>query len=523
MTREDIEGAATDSRALAVLEVFLIVLLFAANARWSAPDGNETYYLGKAKHFWDPSWGRGVLFLESRNAHTVFYVAFGWLSRLVSLTAAAWIIRGCTWSLLAVAWQRLSYAVIPRRGWAVLSAGLLVAMNERANMGGEWIVGGAEAKGLAYALVFFALWRLVRNDWNRVWPLLGCAVSMHPLVGGWALAGVGLVWLSGPREPAQHPLPILAGSLLALPGLWWALALNAGTPPSVVHRAAEIMVFERAPHHLLPQAFSTEAVFRQVGLWVLLAVLLIFKRPFPAGVAHLQRFALVTMLIAAMGFLISALTRSRPDIEATLLQYYWFRLSDAVVPAVLVLTTLYVLARGRRSHPRLGLALLTGLILVATLHLSDRTRRIQSAKAPRSDWLLTNPVAWRDVCAWARAHTPEATCFLTPPGGSTFAWYSGRRDVVNWKDVPQDATGILTWRERMRDIHGPESPLGVAKARASLGELGAFRLRQLADEYDADYAIIARVPNLPPLNLPEVYSNAGYSVVRLRSESPRGD
>jgi hypothetical protein len=87
---------------------------------------------------------------------------------------------------------------------------------------------------------------------------------------------------------------------------------------------------------------------------------------------------------------------------------------------------------------------------------------------------------------------------------------------VNWKDVPQDASGILAWWDRMRDIHGPESPRGVAHARRSLGEEGGVRLRQLGDEYDADYAIIAREPGLPPLDLPEVYSNTGYSVVRLR-------
>ena len=497
------------------MELLLIAFVFFVNARWPAPDGNETYYLEKAKHLWNPSWGQGVLFLESRNAHQVFYVLVGWLGRFVSFSAMAWIVRGCTWLLLAFAWQRLSFAVVPRRWWAVVSAALLVAANERASMAGEWIVGGAEAKGLAYVLIFLALWRLIRNDWNRVWPLLGGAVSMHPLVGGWAFGAMALVWLSGPREPVRSPLPFLAGVLLAIPGLWWALLLNVGTQPSVVHRAAEIMVFERVPHHLLPSAFSSSHLLRHFGLWLLLAMSMAFGRPFSAGVARLQRFALSAMAIAALGFLLAGVTKSRPALQATLLQYYWFRLSDAVLPAVLVLTVLFLMARFRMSRPVLGRTALVLLALVGAMHLANRTRRIQSATAPRSDWMLSDPAAWHDVCAWASVHTPKTACFLTPPGGASFQWYSNRRDVVNWKDVPQDAKGIVTWWERMRDIHGPESPKGVAHAHRSLGELGGVRLRQLGDEYDADYAIIVRVPNLPPLNLPEVYSNRAYSVVRL--------
>ena len=509
--------AAGNSRALLGAEIFLIALVFFLNARWPAPDGNETYYLEKAKHLWNPSWGRGVLFLESKNAHQVFYVLVGWLARFVSLWALAWIVRGCTWVLLAFAWQRLSFAVVPRRGWAVLSAALLVAANERSSMAGEWIVGGAEAKGLAYVLVFIALWRLFRNDWNRVWPLLGGAVSMHPLVGGWAFAAMALVWLSGPREPVRSPLPFLAGALLAIPGLWWALLLNVGTQPSIVHRAAEIMVFERVPHHLLPSAFSSSNMLRHFGLWILLATTMAFGRPFPAGLARLQRFALSAMALAALGLLVAGVTKSRPGLQASVLQYYWFRLSDAVLPAVFVLTVLYLMTRLWISRPVRGRALLILLALLGTMHLADRTRRIQSATAPRSDWMLSEPGAWRDVCAWVAGHTPESACFLTPPAGASFQWYSNRKDVVNWKDVPQDAVGIVTWWERMRDIHGPESPKGVAHAHRSLGELGAVRLRQLGDEYDADYAIIARLPELPPLDLSEVYSNSGYTVVRLRS------
>ena len=44
---------------------------------------------------------------------------------------------------------------------------------ERFHMAGEWVIGGVEAKGFAYVLVFLGLEAVVRNRWNRAWLLLG--------------------------------------------------------------------------------------------------------------------------------------------------------------------------------------------------------------------------------------------------------------------------------------------------------------------------------------------------------------
>src|SRR5262249_51733734 len=158
-----------------------------------------------------------------------FYALCGWPSRFVSLATMAWLLRVGEWSFLAFAWQRLSFAVIPRPGWSVLSAMLLVAANERLAMAGEWVVGGAAAKALAYARVFWGLGRLVGKVGGGGWPLVGAATSMHPLVGGWAFAGAAFAWLTGPREAIKNPTAVMVGVILALPGLWWALLLNAGT------------------------------------------------------------------------------------------------------------------------------------------------------------------------------------------------------------------------------------------------------------------------------------------------------
>jgi hypothetical protein len=54
------------AEAAAVAVSFLVYAAIAA----PLPALNEPHYLAKAKHFWNPAWCAGDLFLESANAHT---------------------------------------------------------------------------------------------------------------------------------------------------------------------------------------------------------------------------------------------------------------------------------------------------------------------------------------------------------------------------------------------------------------------------------------------------------------------
>src|SRR5687767_12769179 len=91
----------------ALVEVGFIFVMFFVFAGSPPADVGEAHYLAKARHYWNPAWCRGDMFLESKDAHGVFYWTFGWVTKFVSLTAAAWIGRCATWLFLAWAWQRL--------------------------------------------------------------------------------------------------------------------------------------------------------------------------------------------------------------------------------------------------------------------------------------------------------------------------------------------------------------------------------------------------------------------------------
>ena len=97
------------SRLRVVAEVLLLVGLFFIYAGDMPPMVNEAHYLVKAKNFWQPDWCANDLFAASGKAHTVFYVTFGWLTRILSLEAAAWIGRFAGWKRAAS--QNIEYLV----------------------------------------------------------------------------------------------------------------------------------------------------------------------------------------------------------------------------------------------------------------------------------------------------------------------------------------------------------------------------------------------------------------------------
>ena len=135
-----------DARWRAAATTLLVGFVFAAYGAYPPPDPNEPHYLTKARHFWDPQWCAGDLFLESRAAHALFYAVWGSPARWVPLAMLAWIGRACTWLLLAYGWPRRGGVLGVRGAWAALGAVLFVELQERCQLAGEWVIGGLEAK-----------------------------------------------------------------------------------------------------------------------------------------------------------------------------------------------------------------------------------------------------------------------------------------------------------------------------------------------------------------------------------------
>jgi hypothetical protein len=543
-------SSSSESQRYAWRETAAIFLIFMVAGGAAAPHVNESHYLAKAKRYWDASYCPGDFFLGSADPHLAFYWSTGWLTQLLPLTAVAWVGRMAAWGLLAFGWQRLSASVVRAPWSAAVSAALWVMLlrNGIQNFSGEWVVGGIEAKSIAYGFFLLGMAALVRGDWRRPWIWFGAASAFHVLVGGWAVLAALGVWLTGPRHERASWRPLvpslLAGGALSLIGLVPTLTLEWHAEPAVRAEAARIYVFDRLPHHLAPLSLPAPELRRRLqwlgGLMATLVGTAIWLRRRADGVARgapaaiasthaaarAMRFAAFALAGAAAGLAIELTLEHEPLAAARVLRYYWFRQLDVALPlAIAIVGSGWVVTMWRSGAPWARVAALLPPLLSASFLAHVSHHRWQS-NVPPGLQQVENVTAWIEAGEWIAGNTPSDARFLIPRWGHTFKWYASRADVASYKDVPQDAVGVLEWRTRMRALFPTIDAPGERGRQIVLDSperLGTSRVLELAKRYGASH-VLAR--SAPRLDLPVVFETArgadhgGYVV--YEAGVPRG-
>ena len=507
------------------LEIVLVFMVFMIIGGELVPHNNEAHYLSRLKHYWNPTWCQGDLFLASQEAHLVFVLVFGWVTKWLSLTATAWLGRILCWGLLAWAWQRLSWRITATPFAAVLSAALFVSFIYLMHLAGEWVVGGVEAKGFAYFFVLLALAALVDGKWNQTWCWLGAATAFHAIVGGWSgVICLGIWFWDGRRETRFIAmLPGLAvAAVLGLVGVIPALVLTSGETPDTVAEANRIYVFERLPHHLallrLPTDEISLRVVRHAGLLLGLFVLGYTEKSIDSANASRMRtlrlFAWGAVSLAVCGFVIELALWNDPLRAAAILKYYWFRLTDfaAAMAAALQLTSLA--CTGIKRGKGWGLALLLVGLAISGWQLADVAKKRFEVGRPPAEKKLRNYEDWLDVCKWIEQNTPSEALFLTPRLAHSFKWHTGRPELVTRKDIPQSASDVVEWFQRMRDVHYYQKD-DEWRAFKSLGHAGTSHIEQLSEKHPFDYVL---TDNRRRLGFPIVYRNDTYVLYDVRRD-----
>lgn len=502
-------------------EVIAVTLVFAAAGAWPAPDSNEAVYLTKARHAADPAWAAGDFFLETPDAHGLFYAAFGPIAATRPLAEAAWIGRWLGWACLAAGFLHGVAPAVATRLGRLAAAAMFSLLVRHTAMAGEWVIGGCEAKVFAWALVFAGVGEWLRGRLGSAVVLAGLATAWHPVVGGWAGLAIVAAWIArGDRRLGRFDLPLIAaGVAAAAVGVVPALLLSAGADPEVRAAAARIYVVERLSHHLLLRSFGEAFVARHFLAAVVWWLVRGWLPATPAG-TRLTAFTLASLGISAAGLAISLAEPVAPGAVVGLLRFYWFRLGDVAVPLALATTTAAVLedsaACGRAFGGRPAVvrgvvaALLAADLAVQSLHwpLPGRT-----GPAPRAD-AKVDAVAWRDVCEWVRANTPAGARFLTPRGAASFTWWTDRPEVVSWKNSPQDAVSLVEWRRRILDCFSRDGRL--ADLDRTTAALGPERLVTVAERYGATHAIVPLdAPLVADIPSARLYANGVYAVYRI--------
>ena len=506
---------------IVLAESLVVALLFAAAAAWPVPDVNEAVYLTKARHAADPSWAAGDFFLETPDAHDVFYRFFGPLAAALPLDQAAWVGRIAGWVAVAVGFV---WAIVPlvSTTWGRLAAAAIFSFALRhTTMAGEWVLGGCEAKVFAWAFVLGGVGEWLRGRFGTAWLLCGAATAWHPVVGGWALVAVVIAWgmrrtpLAGPGTAIQ----LGAGLALAAAGVVPAFALTAGADPAMRAEAARIYVVERLHHHLLPRTFSEAFIARHVLAVVVWWIVGRALAPTQAR-ARLTAFTLGALAISLAGLVVSLCEPLAPATVLGLLRFYWFRLADVVVPLALAAAASGLLEDATACRRVIGLTpgvlrAAAGLLLAVDVaaqawHWPAGGRAIVAARADSK----VDASPWADICVWVRGHTPADACFLTPRGSATFTWHTDRREVVSWKNSPQDARSLIEWRRRIMDCFSSTGKL--SDMERSTAALGPERVRLVAERYGADHAVVPLdSPRIGEMPGERIHANRTYAVYRI--------
>lgn len=544
---------------LAVL--FALVCLLASE---QVPGVNESHYLSKAKHLFDPDFCKGDLFFESHDSHGLAAGFAGALAIWLPLPAVAWLGRILSWMCLAWAWRKLRVAIgIHWIGGALALSSWYFAIRY-GNWAGEWAVGGFEGKSIAYPCIIVALAELFQGRWARVWVWLGLAVAWHPLSGGWAGLSFGVAWLWMPKlwqRVRSEAIWLGVATAIGLVGVIPA-GLGLNSPNQVGSLvASQIHVYKRLAHHLCPTLFAVERHIAggvSLGLLIAASILawcLVRKKNPQHGrqdpIVWLLTLAWISVLFSVVGLMIDRVfSLSNPIFASQFLRFYWFRWSDIAVPLAWTLTfwklTDLVVESRRGGALTPGKTAVTetdrdqsvsatwlrlsraAQVIAGILVLVLAARHVQANFArryPPADEILMNApmtraietdryIDWLAVCDWVRKNSPPDSLWFTPDHQQTFKWYAGRAEVVCWKDVPQDNESVRKWYERFVLCRQPRNAMNERT------EWTSDQILALSRRYGFRWVLVDRGTQKSPLEKLELMypiktENKSFAVFRV--------
>ena len=124
-----------------------------------------------------------------------------------------------------------------------------------------------------------------------------------------------------------------------------------------------------------------------------------------------------------------------------------------------------------------------------------------------------------ELYRWLREKSPKDAIFLTPPDLEGARFLGQRAIVVDWKAVPLIPTELLGWYERLCDVTGRQ-----VKGSGDLGGYGSLdpeRLALIVSKYHPEYVVLRRGAERRFQDLPVVYQNSGYSVLKIAGGPPK--
>lgn len=481
--------------------IFLLILIIILKG-WPVPEGNEFLYLLLPVKQWDPSFLLNDWTLSSPwNTHLIFNSIIAPFTSVFSVVAIGWAGRIVCWSLILLALFELGKEFgIPL--WTITVSVILWILQDQAIVGGEWVIGGFEAKCVAYVFLLFSLKGFIRGRDTLPSILLGLAFSFHPAVGFWGglAVGLSLVFL---QYPLKTLLKFVCYSILfGLPGLIPLLPVLAGSASSSPEDWRYVVHF-RSPFHLDPFSWPKRDV-------LLVYILLLFN------VLHFQsnkanptlRFLMVFESCLGFFFSVGLLFRFAENYE--LLKFGPFRL----FPVFVLLLFFFHLMHA--YHYRLSIKLRTRVVGVGFLALLG----IGNPLGQFVDMAVYNYILWtqesdiQKAYKWVAHNTPIDSIVISPPWRNDSWYLSQRAQIVNWRQPPNDRFG--EWRERLEAMVGhswaklPEKTW-TQEMEQHFNQLTEANIKAIIKSYSGDYLV-----SKGNYSFPALFDSGTYKVFSLK-------
>lgn len=172
----------------------------------------------------------------------------------------------------------------------------------------------------------------------------------------------------------------------------------------------------------------------------------------------------------------------------------------------------YLPAHGARFTQAKALFAFIPLLLGAYEVYRVAPDKVQQAR-DRSTLLRGERGSTADLYRWLREKSPKEALYLTPPDLEGARLLGQRAIVVDWKAVPLIPTELLGWYERLCDVTGRH--IGGSGDLRGYNSLDSERLALLVGKYHPDYVVLRRGDERRFAELPVIYQNGGYSVLKL--------
>jgi hypothetical protein len=482
-----------------VVNFCLLFLLVLALHGYPVPHSNESAYLAALAKTWQPDYLLNDWTFSVDIAHTVFNHVFGPLTLLFSLEVVGWLGRISCWALSLIALLRLGKKFRIPTHLITLSIAIWLLYGQSI-VGGGWIIGGFEAKCIAYIFLLFSLSGFISE--KNIVPsiLLGLSFSFHPSVGLWGVLGVTLTLMFLKYRPTTL-LGIGALTLLfSLPGLLPVFPTAFGDQYST-SGDAQAIVFSRMSSILDPFTWPKSLV-------ILLFILFIFN------CFHFRTYREKPALRFIIYFQFATLIFFLLGIFARLFEFYWYlRLFPfRLFPQLVLLFFFFQLMHAYQYQTSLRPDKLTAAVaFLALLTLwNPFWNSFHQLRIVYRTWRKEH-TSMQKSFAWVAENTPNESVVISPPWIRESFYFTERAQIACWYKVRVDR--LTEWRQRVETLTGKINPVPSFSAKEAkmrhtrmrrrmedhYNNLSQNQIKHIVNRYGGDYLIHRREYNYPLL------------------------